>query len=104
MDVCSCVRGVVMCGAAVRCRGEVGAVKECRRNVTFGNGENEAEDRLPLARTLGIAMVAVLVACDSAAVPLSFGMILNSSSIVPQKPQRTFILSLTLARMPPPPL
>ena len=51
-------------------------------------GENEAEDRLPLARTLGIAMVAVLVACDSAAVPLSFGMILNSSSIVPQKPQR----------------
>ena len=47
-------------------------------------GENEAEDRLPLARTLGIAMVAVLVACDSAAVPLSFGMILNSSSIVPK--------------------
>ena len=69
-------------------------------------GENEAEDRLPLARTLGIAMVAVLVACDSAAVPLSFGMlgmILNSSSIVPQKPQGTFILSPTLARMPPPP-
>lgn len=66
-------------------------------------GENEAEDRLPLARTLGIAMVAVLVACDSAAVPLSFGMILNSSSIVPQKPQETFILSPTLARMPPPP-
>ena len=70
-------------------------------------GENEAEDRLPLARTLGIAMVAVLVACDSAAVLLSFGtfgMILNSSSIVPQKPQGTFILSPTLARMPPPPL
>ena len=66
-------------------------------------GENEAEDRLPLARTLGIAMVAVLVACDSAAVPLSFGMILNSSSIVPQKPQETFILSPTLPRMPPPP-
>ena len=69
-------------------------------------GENEAEDRLPLTRTLGIAMVAVLVACDSAAVPLSFGMfgmILNSSSIVPQKPQGTFILSPTLARMPPPP-
>ena len=69
-------------------------------------GENEAKDRLPLARTLGIAMVAVLVACDSAAVPLSFGMfgmILNSSSIVPQKPQGTFILSPTLARMPPPP-
>ena len=69
-------------------------------------GENEAEDRLPLARTLGIAMVAVLVACDSAAVPLSFGMfgmILNSSSIVPQKPQGTFILSPTLARMPHPP-
>ena len=60
-------------------------------------GENEAEDRLPLTRTLGIDMVAVLVACDSAAVPLSFGMILNSSSIVPQKPQGTFILSLTLA-------
>lgn len=57
-------------------------------------GENEAEARLPLTRTLGIAMVAVLVACDSAAVPLSFGMILNSSSIVPQKPQGTFILSL----------
>lgn len=69
-------------------------------------GENEAEARLPLTRTLGIAMVAVLVACDSAAVPLSFGMfgmILNSSSIVPQKPQGTFILSPTLARMPPPP-
>lgn len=69
-------------------------------------GENEAEDRLPLTRTLGIDMVAVLVACDSAAVPLSFGMfgmILNSSSIVPQKPQGTFILSPTLARMPPPP-
>lgn len=29
------VRGVVMCGAAVRCRGEVGAVKECRRNAAF---------------------------------------------------------------------
>ena len=67
-------------------------------------GENEAKARLPLTRTLGIAMVAVLVACDSAAVPLSFGMILNSSSIVPQKPQGTFILSPTLARMPPPPL
>ncbi len=69
-------------------------------------GENEAKARLPLTRTLGIAMVAVLVACDSAAVPLSFGMfgmILNSSSIVPQKPQGTFILSPTLARMPPPP-
>ena len=66
-------------------------------------GENEAKARLPLTRTLGIAMVAVLVACDSAAVPLSFGMILNSSSIVPQKPQETFILSPTLARMPPPP-
>ena len=65
-------------------------------------GENEAKARLPLTRTLGIAMVAVLVACDSAAVPLSFGMILNSSSIVPQKPQGTFILSPTLARMPPP--
>ena len=50
----------------------------------WATGENEAEDRLPLARTLGIAMVAVLVACDSAAVPLSFGMILNSSSIVPK--------------------
>ena len=69
-------------------------------------GENEAKARLPLTRTLGIAMVAVLVACDSAAVLLSFGtfgMILNSSSIVPQKPQGTFILSPTLARMPPPP-
>ena len=55
-------------------------------------GENEAKARLPLTRTLGIAMVAVLVACDSAAVLLSFGtfgMILNSSSIVPQKPQGT---------------
>lgn len=29
------VRGVVMGGAAVRCRGEVGAVKECRRNAAF---------------------------------------------------------------------
>lgn len=57
-------------------------------------GENEAEDRLPLTRTLGIDMVTVLVACDSAAVPLSFDMILNSSSIVPQKSQGTF---LTLA-------
>lgn len=54
---------------------------------TFGNGENEAEARLPLTRTLGIDMVEALVACDSAAVPLSFGMILNSSSAVPQKPQ-----------------
>ena len=56
-------------------------------------GENEAEARLPLTRTLGIAMVAVLVACDSAAVPLSFGMILNSSSIVPKNHKRTIILS-----------
>lgn len=55
----------------------------------FGNGENEAEARLPLTRTLGIDMVAALVACDSAAVPLSFVMILNSSSAVPppKKPQ-----------------
>lgn len=60
-------------------------------------GENEAEDRLPLARTLGIAMVAVLVACDSAAVPLSFGMILNSSSIVPKNRKEHSFLSLTLA-------
>ena len=51
----------------------------------FGNGENEAEARLPLTRTLGIDMVAALVACDSAAVPLSFVMILNSSSAVPPK-------------------
>ena len=66
-------------------------------------GENEAEDRLPLTRTLGIAMVAVLVACDSAAVSLPFGMVLNLSSIVPQKSQGTFILSPILARMLPPP-
>lgn len=54
-------------------------------------GENKAEARLPLTRTLGIDMVTVLVACDSAAVPLSFDMIPNSSSIVPQKSQGTFI-------------
>ena len=74
----------------------------------FGNGENEAEARLPLTRTLGIDMVAALVACDSAAVPLSFVMILNSSSAVPPKKttreQSFLFLTLhTLARMPPPP-
>ncbi|WP_236736816.1 hypothetical protein, partial [Bifidobacterium longum] len=60
-------------------------------------GENEAEARLPLTRTLGIAMVAVLVACDSAAVPLSFGMILNSSSIVPPKTARNIHFFLLLS-------
>ena len=72
-------------------------------------GENEAEDRLPLTRTLGIDMVAVLVACDSAAVPLSFGMILNSSSIrYPKNRKEHSFLSLTLAHpstnAAPPPL
>lgn len=41
------VCGVVMCGAAVRCRGEVGAVKECRRNVTFGNGGERSRGPAP---------------------------------------------------------
>ena len=59
----------------------------------FGNGENEAEARLPLIRTLGIDMVVALVVCDSAAVSLPFGMILNSSSAVPKKHKRTIILS-----------
>ena len=59
----------------------------------FGNGENEAEARLPLIRTLGIDMVVALVVCDSAAVSLPFGMILNSSSAVPKNHKRTIILS-----------